>query len=359
VDGPLEQGDRNLVSAPTKALAGLLTLAALTACSPPAPTASAGKLVVAGYGGSYQEAFEQAVVPAFEKTCGCEITYIAGSSSDTVAKLKAQKDAPQIDVALIDDGPQAQAAQAGLLAKLDPAAVTRLPKVEKVARLPQDVGVGFAMTATGLAYNRDWFAKNGVPAPKRLSDLADPKLKGKIVLPSISNTYGVGALMLAAREGDGTVESGFAGVKKVAANAFTFDTTADVSNYFLQGQAVATVWGGSRVETLADKDFPITFVYPEEGAIPLLATANVVNKAQHADLAQKFVNALLEPGIQQKLAAEGYDGPTVTDATLDPALAKRVVGAEQAADMKPLDWTTVNAQRAAWTDRWTKEVEKG
>jgi putative spermidine/putrescine transport system substrate-binding protein len=342
----------------TRLLAAALALIGLTACAPPSPTASAGKLVVAGYGGSYQQAFEQAVLPDFERTCGCQVTYIAGSSTDTVAKLKAQKDAPQIDVALIDDGPQAQAAAAGLLAGLDPAAVTRLAKVEKVARLPGDVGVGFAMTATGLAYNSKWYADNGLPAPKKLSDLADPKLKGKVVLPSISNTYGVGALMLAAREGDGTVESGFAGIKKVAANAFTFDTTADVSNYFLQGQAVASVWGGSRVETLADKNFPIKFAYPEEGAIPLLATANVVKNAPHPDLAQKFVNALLEPAIQQKLAAEGYDGPTVTDATLDAALATRVVGPDRAADMTPLDWKDVNGNRAAWTDRWTKEVEQ-
>ncbi|MEV0829703.1 ABC transporter substrate-binding protein [Nonomuraea rubra] len=342
----------------TRLLAAALALIGLAACAPPSPTASAGKLVVAGYGGSYQEAFEQAVLPGFEKECGCQVTYIAGSSTDTVAKLKAQKDAPQIDVALIDDGPQAQAAAAGLLAGLDPAAVTRLAKVEKVARLPGDVGVGFAMTATGLAYNSKWYADNGLPAPRKLSDLADPKLKGKVVLPSISNTYGVGALMLAAREGDGTVESGFAGIKKVAVNAFTFDTTADVSNYFLQGQAVASVWGGSRVETLADKNFPIKFAYPEEGAIPLLATANVVKGAPHPDLAQKFVNALLEPAIQQKLAAEGYDGPTVTDATLDAALAARVVGPEQAAGMTPLDWKDVNGNRAAWTDRWTKEVEQ-
>ncbi|GAA3595402.1 ABC transporter substrate-binding protein [Nonomuraea rosea] len=342
-------------------LAAALALIGLTACAPPSPTASAGKLVVAGYGGSYQQAFEQAVLPGFEKTCGCEVTYIAGSSTDTVAKLKAQQNAPQIDVALIDDGPQAQAAQLGLLAKLDPKTVTRLDKVEKVARLSGDVGVGFAMTATGLAYNSDWYAKNGLPAPKSLADLADPKLKGKVVLPSISNTYGVGALMLAARAGGGSesaIDPGFAGIKKVAANAFTFDTTADVSNYFLQGQAVASVWGGSRVETLADKNFPIKFVYPAEGAIPLLATANVVNKAPHADLAQKFVNALLEPAIQQKLAAEGYDGPTVSDATLDAALAARVVGSKQAAGMKALDWAAVNGERAAWTDRWTKEVER-
>ncbi|MEV5504038.1 hypothetical protein AB0M50_52405, partial [Nonomuraea fuscirosea] len=86
----------------TRLLAAALALIGLTACSPPNPAASAGTLVVAGYGGSYQEAFEQAVLPGFEKSCGCRVTYIAGSSTDTVAKLKAQQSAPQIDVALID-----------------------------------------------------------------------------------------------------------------------------------------------------------------------------------------------------------------------------------------------------------------
>jgi putative spermidine/putrescine transport system substrate-binding protein len=334
---------------------------ALTSCAAPTPSAAPDTLVVAGYGGSYEEAFKQSVIPGFQKSCSCRVTYIAGSSTDTVAKLKAQRAAPQIDVALIDDGVQNQAVEAGLLAPLDPKTVTNLPHVIDLARLPGDVGVGFSLNATGIAYNTDYYAKNGLPAPKRLADLENAKLKGRLVMPSITQTYGLGALLIAARTGGGSehrIDPGFAGVRRIAANAVTFDTTADVSNYFLQGQAVASVWGGSRVETLADKDFPIKFAYPEKGAIPLLATANVVSKSPHAALAQKFVNALLEPAIQRKLAAEGYDGPTVTDATLDAALAKRVVGPEQAAAMTPLDWKDVNGNRAAWTDRWTKEVEQ-
>ncbi|MCG5217867.1 ABC transporter substrate-binding protein [Streptosporangium sp. KLBMP 9127] len=349
---------RSLVTGLSSAgLAGVLTLAG---CGAPTPSAAADTLVVAGYGGSYEEAFKQSVIPGFEKSCGCKVSYIAGSSTDTVAKLKAQQAAPQIDVALIDDGVQNQAAVAGLLGRLDPKAVPNLPNVIDIARLPDDVGVGFSLNATGIAYNTDYYRKNGLPAPKRLADLENAKLKGKVVMPSITQTYGLGALLMAAEVGGGSeqaIDPGFAGVRKMAANAFTFDTTADVSNYFLQGQAVATVWGNSRVQTLADKDFPIEFVYPEEGALPLIATVNVVNKAPHADLAHKFVNTLLEPAAQKSMAEYNFNGPVVEGVTLDPALAERVVGQDRVKDLRKLDWATINKNRSAWTDRWNKEIE--
>ncbi|MFC5826305.1 ABC transporter substrate-binding protein [Nonomuraea insulae] len=337
--------------------AGTLTL---TACGAPTPSAAPGTLVVAGYGGSYEEAFKESVIPGFEKSCSCKVSYIAGSSTDTVAKLKAQQSAPQIDVALIDDGVQNQAVEQGLLAALDPKAVTNLPKVIDLARLPGDVGVGFSLNATGIAYNTDYYAKNGLPAPKKLADLADAKLKGKLVMPSITQTYGLGALLIAAKVGGGSenkIDPGFAGVKPIAANAVTFDTTADVSNYFLQGQAVASIWGNSRVQTLAKKGYPIEFVYPEEGALPLIATVNVVNKAPHADLAQKFVNALLEPSAQQAMAASNFNGPVVEGVKLDAALAAKVVGQDRAAELRKLDWAVINKNRSAWTDRWNKEIE--
>ncbi|MEV1177789.1 ABC transporter substrate-binding protein [Nonomuraea sp. NPDC049784] len=347
---------------PRSLTAGLLAGAfALTSCGAPvAPSAAKNSLVIAGYGGSYEEAFKKSVIPEFEKTCACKVTYIAGSSTDTVAKLKAQQASPQIDVALIDDGVQNQAVEAGLLAKLDPKAVTNLPDVIDIARLPGDIGVGFSLNATGLAYNTEYYKKNGLQPPKRLADLADAKLKGKLVMPSITQTYGLGALLMAAKVGGGSesaIDPGFEGVKKVAANAVTFDTTADVSSYFLQGQAVATIWGNSRVQTLAGKGFPIAFVYPEEGALPLIATVNVVNKAPHADLGQKFVNMLLEPSSQKALAEAAFNGPAVKGLTLDPALAAKVVGQARAGQLRKLDWTMINKNRSAWTERWNKEIE--
>ena len=339
-------------------LAGALALA-VTGCAPPTPGGATDTLVVAGYGGSFETAFRESIIPGFEQTCGCTVTYIPGSSTDSIAKLKAQQASPQIDVALLDDGPQAQARDAGLVAPLD-TAVVPVDKVVDIGRLPGDVGVGFGLTATGIAYNPTWFAEHGVPAPTTWSDLADPRLQGALVLPSITNTYGLGLLIGMASQNGGSeqnIEPGFTAVQQIARNAVTFDTTADVSNYFLQGQAAASVWGVSRVSSLAEKDFPVQFVYPEGGAMALVTTANVVAGAPHAELAQKFVAHLLDPAVQAELARATYNGPVIPGVTLDPELEAKVLGADEVDQLRKLDWATINRARAAWTERWNREVE--
>jgi putative spermidine/putrescine transport system substrate-binding protein len=60
---------------------------------------------VAGYGGSFEQTMRKEIIPAFEKRHGVKVEYIAGNSTDTLAKLVAQKANQQIDVALVDDGP--------------------------------------------------------------------------------------------------------------------------------------------------------------------------------------------------------------------------------------------------------------
>ncbi|MGW7041527.1 ABC transporter substrate-binding protein [Streptomyces avermitilis] len=353
---------RSVLPALCAATSALALTFAVTGCGSPSAAAGGGKggaLVVAGYGGSYETAFRDSVLPTFEKTCGCKVTYIPGSSTDTVAKLKAQRASPQIDVALVDNGPQAQALEAGLLTSID-TDVVPVDDVAKIARMDNDSGVGFGLTATGIAYNPEWFKEHGVPRPTTWEDLANPKLKDKVVLPSITNTYGVGLLVGASKANGGSekdVGPGLTAVKKIAKNAATFDTTADVSNYFLQGQAAVSVWGLSRTSTLADKDFPIEFVYPKDGAIGLVTTANVVKKAPHEELAQKFVAHLLEPSVQQALAKATYDSPVVQDAKEDPALKNKIVSADKVDSLLKLDWKTVNKNRSAWTDKWNKQVE--
>ena len=41
---------------------------------------------------------KESVIPKFEKKYGVKVKYITGSSVDTLSKLQAQKDHPQIDV---------------------------------------------------------------------------------------------------------------------------------------------------------------------------------------------------------------------------------------------------------------------
>lgn len=85
-----------------------VSIAALIAV-PSAASAQQKTLYVAGYGGSFEKTIRDEVIPAFEKENGVKVEYVAGNSTDTLAKLQAQKGNQQIDVAIVDDGPMYQA----------------------------------------------------------------------------------------------------------------------------------------------------------------------------------------------------------------------------------------------------------
>ena len=75
-------------------------------------------IYVAAYGGSFEQTMRKEIIPAFEKKHGVKVEYVAGNSTDTLAKLQAQKGNQQIDVAIVDDGPAYQAVALGFCGDL-------------------------------------------------------------------------------------------------------------------------------------------------------------------------------------------------------------------------------------------------
>ncbi len=89
------------------AIIGLTVLAGTAFCG--AAQAQDKTLYVAAYGGSFEQVMRKEVIPPFEQKHGVKVEYVAGNSTDTIAKLQAQKGNQQIDVAIVDDGPMYQA----------------------------------------------------------------------------------------------------------------------------------------------------------------------------------------------------------------------------------------------------------
>ena len=85
------------------------------------------------------------------------------------------------------------------------------------ARMVGDRSIGVGFIATGLAYNKDVFKKNGWAAPTSWADLSDPKYKGKVVIPPITNGYGLLTLVMTARMnggGEEKIDPGFDAVQR-------------------------------------------------------------------------------------------------------------------------------------------------
>ncbi len=151
---------------------GLLTALGLTALATSLAPALAQQptLYVAGYGGSFEKTIRTEVIPAFEKANNVKVEYVAGNSTDTLAKLQAQKGNQQIDVAIVDDGPMYQAIQLGFCDK-----VGDLPAdLYDLARFKDDRAVATGLVATGLMYNTKVFSERGWAPPTSWNDLKDP-----------------------------------------------------------------------------------------------------------------------------------------------------------------------------------------
>ncbi len=340
----------------------VLTMLTIGAIAVPAVShAQERTLYVAGYGGSFQDLMQSSVFPDFEKTHHVRIQFVAGNSTDTLAKLQAEKGHPDIDVAIMDDGPMYQALSLHFCAPLEPG--PNYANIYPVAKLGPDA-VGTGLVATGIAYNADAFKKNDWPVPTSWADLAEPKFKGRIAMPGLDNTYGLEALIMYARMHGGgldNIEPGFTYMaSKIAPNMDAFESSPGrMSQLFQSGEIVASIWGTSRVFAVAQTGFPLRFAYPKEGAPALMTTACVVAGARDPQDAQAFVDNLLSPAVQTLFAQKAGTGPVNNTVKLSPEEAANIpYGPDAMSKLVTFDWAKVNANRAAWQRQWNRQIEK-
>ena len=235
------------------------------------------------------------MIPAFEQKHGVKVEYVAGNSTDTLAKLQAQKGNQVIDVAIVDDGPMYQAIQLGFCGKIDGLDKSQL---YPAALFKDDRAVAVGQTGTGFMINTKTFKDKGWATPTSWNDLKDPKFKKLLVIPPINNTYGLYTLMMFARMnggGEKNIEPGFKVMKAdVNPNVLVYEPSpGKMTELFQSNQAQIAVWGTGRVQAFANTGFPVDFIYPKEGAPILLASACPVAKANVNPLAHEFIKVLI------------------------------------------------------------------
>jgi putative spermidine/putrescine transport system substrate-binding protein len=341
-----------------KNMVRLFTGASLAALMAGMPVAAQETFVVAGSGGSTEKTIREKILPAFEKAHNVKVTYVAGNSTDTLAKLQAQKDNQVIDVAMIDDGPMMRAVSLGFCAPMQ--GLEGL-KLHEVAKLPGGKASGYGMIATGLMYNTEVFKKNGWAAPTSWNDLKDPKYKGKVVMPPLNNGYGLLTVVMLARMnggGEKNIDPGFKVMKEaVGANILAYEPSpAKHAELFQTGQAIFGVWGSSRVQALADTGAPVDFVYPKEGAPVVMVAICPVAKKSVSPKAHAFVKMMLEPAAQEIMAEHAGFAPVNTLAKLTK-VGMMPVG-DAARMLIAADWDTINPVRDDWNKRWVREIER-
>ncbi|MBB6309989.1 extracellular solute-binding protein [Xanthobacter tagetidis] len=331
--------------------------AVLAAALVSSPAAAQGTLVVQTQG-SVDRAVREFIVPKMKALYGVDVSTTPSLSAPALAKAMAQKSSPQIDVFMLDAGPWLQGKAAGLWADLPTAKIPNLADVP--ADLKDAKGVAYTHLVIGFLYDT---AKISTP-PKSIADLADPKYKGKVAVPTFSSTFAFALLanldVIAGGKGDAAkpLDAGFASMKKIAPNVLSFyGGGAQLVNLFKQGE-IELAWGANHVAQGLGKDSTVKWTAPVEGAALSTVYAAIAEGTKNTDAAAQFINLLLSPEFQALMAEQGGVAFVNTKTELSPDYAKTSpLTREVIAAGKQLPWDVFNANRIVLNERWQRDIE--
>jgi putative spermidine/putrescine transport system substrate-binding protein len=338
-------------------LGSALTLSALQ-LFPNLSHAQARKLVFATFTGSWEEAHRDVLVPAFKKATGQDMLLDAMLSVDQIAKVTAARNNPPIDVMLHDPGPALTAIAQDLV---EPFPVAGSKNYKDLIPEGQDpMGPSMFFQVVGLTYNPD---KIKTP-PTSWGDLFKPEYKGRVGMTNLNSTLGTGFLVELARMHGGSeanVEPGFKAIETLKPNlAAVAANPGALAALYQQGQIDISPGNFNAIQILKARGVPVEFVAPKEGAIAFKTSIHIVKNSPNKALAAQLIDVAISPEVQTKLMQAPYlVVPTNGKVKMEGEIAK--VLAKDTAELKKKfvfqDWKKINEQRAAWIDRFNREIK--
>jgi putative spermidine/putrescine transport system substrate-binding protein len=319
--------------------------------------ADSGDDLLVTVSGGTQEQFQRTVdFPGFEKATGGKVTGVSGLTMQNLAKLRAARGNPSIDVIAMDPPGAIPASRDGLLQKLDP---DRIPNMKQLFpwAIP-DTGdyVAVAGPYQLLAYN----TQSMKAPPESWLDLWKPEYKGRVIIPDITTSHGVLfiAIMSKIVTGDFYDTSGatFKKLVSLKPNVLTYWTSHDqVSQLLNSAQAWLGPWISDRCLTQISVHAPIDLVVPaKEGAILKPTDVCIAKGTPHLKLAEAYVNFLLDATVQKVDAETIFNIPSNRNTKVAGAAAKYFDLASF--NLLNVDWDKLADAQSAWTDQWNRDM---
>jgi putative spermidine/putrescine transport system substrate-binding protein len=310
------------------------------------------------FGGDTQAVQKRVVFDAFEQATGAATTLVTLLSADALARARAEKGNPQLDLVQFSGGQEKVAAQEGISQPIAAAQIPNLSGVAETFRDPQNRWATTAAIAEGILYRTDKVN----PAPTSWKDFWRQDVQGHVAFPDISNGYGMNFLVMAARingGGEQNIDPGFTALKEIAPRATIFKAAAEVAQLFSQGDIWIMPYDSSHAFRVRGQGMPVQFAAPTEGTPAIFITASVLAGSNNADVANAAINFMLDPKIQAEISKELRWAPAVTSAPLEPDVAADVPNSpEEIQGLLALDSDAINAGRPQWTERWNREIAR-
>ncbi len=353
-----------------KLLSLLLVLAlipgGLLGCGKPsanAPQKPKGVVKLLSWGGTIQQTFEdQGWGQKFQDETGYQVVVVPkDTSAEIVAEAFAEKDNPQVDVVMCDEGPLLAADQQGIFAPLDPSKIPNMADLMPSARPSNNNDIlRIYADCAALIYSPAYFQQHNLQPPDSWGDLLNPAFKGKIMANTIDNTFGLYTLVELAQLGGGgvnNIEPGFQALAKMAPGVVDWsDTIAKFDQGFQSGQIALVQDEWVDAVSMKDDGIPIAFVLPKEGGFGSPCSAAIIKNAPNPDGAAALLNFMESPEMGKYNGDTYGKGSYNTKVQYDPSKISDILTPDKISQLRDFDWATVTPLMAAWTERYDKII---
>src|SRR5262245_34767140 len=302
-------------------------------------------------GGIYEELARRLVVQPFERDTGIAVDIVPGSAAEMIARLRAERAAPTIDVAIVDRLVIGANLDETLFEKIAPANIPNMQSLAPEAIDPSGYGPIVHCHNLAIGYNT---TKLTVEPPRSWADLWDGRFAQLVVPGVIELTPGLLFLLQANVLNGGTydnIDPAFDAMRRLRPNLRRFYRSIGEVRPLLNSENAVVAISTNIIQGEIERGNPIAAVLPQEGCLASPAVAQVVKGTRVKATAERFIDYYLRPEAQSGWAREYFvsvfNQKADVPATLKSRIGERIVF---------FDADKVSRGRAAWIERWQREV---
>jgi len=315
---------------------------------------AAEPFVVSIWGGHWKEVIDKAVCVPFAQKTGLKVEFDVGETTDRLARARATKGNPQVDVVFTTSHVARLYASEDLSETIDVKKLSHAKDLLKIAFKSPTTVAPYATIYT-IAYRTDMIKR---PITS-WEDLWSPDLKGKIILPAFdpSHIIVVSALLSGGNEFDW--EKGWEKLKALKGQVVAFYATGIQSIEMMRrGEAAVGLMNSPNIFSVQKEGVPVAMVIPKEKAIVTTDAVTVMKGTKKLEAAHQFIDILFSPEAQAGIAM-GFNVPPMNPKAVIP----KEIAERPGIFTKPEDWAGKaylidDGQRAKMLDTWREKFRR-
>ncbi|MFS0554792.1 ABC transporter substrate-binding protein [Brevibacillus sp. 179-C9.3 HS] len=313
---------------------------------------------------SWADNFDPEVIKDFEQKFNVKVNYdVYGSNEEMLAKIQAG--ASGYDLIQPSDYMVGTMIQLGLLEELNKANIPNMGNIVSTFKTPpfdkeNKYSLVYTWGITGIAYNKKYVKET----PTSWNDLWNEAYKGRVIMLNDPREVMGMALIKNGFSNSTTnkeeLEKSFTDLKKVVPNVVAFDTDNIKQKMIAEEAWIGTVWSGDAAFIHAQNP-DVEYVIPKEGATIWADTLAIPKGAKNKELAEKFINYLMDPQVSVKnYESIGYSNPNEQAYPLhsEEYRSNKMVFLDKA-DIARAEWLVDVGETLQQYDRYWTEMKSG